>query len=164
MRLFWVKDQEHPVQSESLPHDANVVLYTELYRSALKQREAVPIGNCPYDMVVLYQFWSHFLIRNFNTGMYDDFRRLAFEDIAQRSSDVGMRCLVKYYGEALSSQSDMRQRVARHYLDIVMTEADHEGPAFTQLRTAWRDGSVSESNRQMISAFMGSDLLSSLEQ
>ncbi|KAL1646873.1 hypothetical protein SLS58_003008 [Diplodia intermedia] len=164
MRLFWVKDQEHPVQSESLPPDANVVLYTELYKSALKQREAVPIGNCPYDMVVLYQFWSHFLIRNFNTGMYDEFRRLAFEDIARRSSDVGMRCLVKYYGEALSSQSDIRQRVARHYVDIVTTEPGHNGPAFTQLRTAWRDGSVSESNRQTISAFMGSELLASLEQ
>ncbi|OJD37593.1 la domain-containing protein [Diplodia corticola] len=164
MRLFWVKDQQHPVQSESLPPDANVVLYTELYKSALKQREAVPIGNCPYDLVVLYQFWSHFLIRNFNTGMYNDFRRLAFEDIAHRSSDVGMRCLVKYYGEALSSQSGIRQRVARHYVDIVMTEAGHDDSAFTQLRTAWRDGSVSESNRQVISAFMGSELLASLEQ
>ncbi|EOD48410.1 RNA-binding protein Lupus La [Neofusicoccum parvum] len=165
MRLFWVKDQESPVQSESLPADANVVLYTELYKSALKQRDAVPVGNCPYDLVVLYQFWSHFLIRNFNTGMYDEFRRLAFEDFAQRSSDMGMKCLLKYYGEALSSQSDIRQRVARHYVDLVMTEGpDHDRPAFTQLKTAWRDGSLNEGNRLTISSFVDSELQASLEQ
>ncbi|EKG19358.1 RNA-binding protein Lupus La [Macrophomina phaseolina MS6] len=163
MRLFWIKDQESPVQSQSLPPDANVVLYTDLYTSALNQRDAVPAGNCPYDMVVLYQFWSHFLIRNFNTRMYDEFRRLAFEDLTQRSSDVGFKCLVKYYGEALSSQCEIRQRVARHYVDIVMTEID-DRLAFTQLQTAWRDGTICERNRQKISAFLDRDLLASLEQ
>lgn len=165
MRLFWVKDQESPVKSESLPPDAHVVHYTELYGSALRKRDAVPVGNCPYDLDVLYQFWSHFLIRNFNTGMYDEFRRLAFEDSAQRSSDVGMKCLLKYYGEALSSQSEIRQRVARHYVNLVASEnPDHGRPAFTQFRAAWRDGALSKSNRQKINALVDSDLQASLER
>ncbi|KAF2084445.1 hypothetical protein K490DRAFT_49114, partial [Saccharata proteae CBS 121410] len=162
---FWIKDRESPVESESLPADANVVLYTELRNTALKQRASASQGSCPYDLDVLYQFWSHFLIRNFNTSMYNEFRQLAHDDSSQRSSSVGMSNLLKYYSEALSSQSDIRERIARHYVELVAAEsADNGRPAFKQLRAAWRNGALNVKNRKKINMFIDASLRTSLEQ
>jgi la-related protein 1 len=115
-------------------------------------------------MDILYQFWSHFLILNHNTQMYDEFRYFAFYDSSHRLSGVGLENLIKFYGESLlSPQGLIRKQIARDYVDLVKTEDDYQRPAFRQLRSALRNGALDARNRKRIGDMLDPDLKASLE-
>ena len=100
----------------------------------------------------LYNFWSHFLVRNFNAPMYEEFRCLAFEDASLRGSNIGMQSLMQYYNQALLGQRTiLDDGIARHYVDFVQSEnKDQDRPAFKKLREAWRNGAFNHKNRHKI--------------
>jgi la-related protein 1 len=106
-------------------------------------------------MNVMYQFWEHFLVRNFNARMYVEFRTFAMEDASTRSEFQGLNSLLKYYGKALSHDVPIRRSVAQDYVNLVRSELrESDRPAFKQLRAAWRDGALNMKNRKRIKDFM----------
>lgn len=160
--LLWVKDKEMP--QEKPPHDSTLEPYISLRNKALSQRQQAATGTCPYDLDVLYQFWSHFLIRNFNRKMYREFKGYAINDGAERHTVVGLQNLVQFYAKALESGNPIRDRVVKDYVDLVNSEPPIlQGLAFKQLRQAWRNGALNLKNRKKLADIVDDKLKARLE-
>ncbi|OBT62245.1 hypothetical protein VE03_08077 [Pseudogymnoascus sp. 23342-1-I1] len=160
--VMWVKSQQEPTPaSESKTSEP----YNEIRSRALQNRGASPTGDVDNDMKVMYQFWAHFLIRNFNPVMYEEFRKYAFED-ATRQAPFGMNHLITYYDEVLNSKKRTIPEVfARHYIELVKAEdAAKDRPAFAKLRAAWRNGALDMKSRKKIDNFVDPALREELER
>ncbi|KAI4280352.1 MAG: hypothetical protein L6R38_004535 [Xanthoria sp. 2 TBL-2021] len=161
--VFWVKDKETPI--DSLPDDLTHEPYNVFRRNALMKRSLSSSGACHYDMDILYQFWSHFLIRNFNSRMYQEFRTTAFEDAEKRGSNVGLKNLVQYYNESIFSQKVVSDQIASDFIELVTSEGrSSERPSFDKLRAAWRNGAFNLKNRKKLDSIMDVSLKAELER
>ena len=161
LSVFWMKDETVPSEA---PTGVSLEPYVQLRLKALSQRSQAATGTCPYDLDVLYQFWCHFLIRNFNSRMYNEFKYYAIEDGKERHNITGMQNLVKFYAQALLSHNPIRDRLVRDYVELVNTEpAKLDGAAFKNLRSAWRNGALNLKNRKKLSDIVDDSLKERLE-
>ncbi|CAK1355462.1 putative HTH La-type RNA-binding protein [Cercospora beticola] len=160
--LLWIKNSERP--HEALPAGTTLEPYVHLRLKALKQRDEASTGNCPYDLDVLYQFWSHFLIRNYNHRMYGEFKYYATDDAQNRNNNTGMQNLLQFYAKALASSTPIRDHIVRDYVELVKIEpASTQGQGFKQLRQAWRNGALNLKNRKKLNDIVDEDLRTRLE-
>lgn len=160
--VMWAKSPQSP-QQPTEPADKGE-LYTELCARAFKRRENLKIGDSNSDMRILYGFWSHFLVRNFNLSMYSDFRRCAHED-ARNQDFFGLTNLITYYDEILKSKRKViPETLARHYVELVKNEDNLSNrPGFQKLRAAWRNGALDLKSRKRLDGLLDSQLREELE-
>lgn len=164
--VLWFKDKDHLARMNTLPSEYTHASYPVFRQSALSQRERLPSDPCVYDMQVLYDFWAHYLIRNFNAATYKEFKQLAVEDEEQRNSEFGMQNLMQYYNEALLGQRTIpNDIIANDFVDFVKKEGvESERPTFRKLRTAWRNGAFNHKNRAKIIKIIGDELKADLDR
>ena len=116
-------------------------------------------------MHILYNFWSHYLVRDFNLKMYDEFFLLAHDDMEKKSSTFGMHRLQAYYHKALVSDFLIQDQVAMDYASFVQAEDRFdEYDALSNLRSAWRNGATNMRNRKKLGEYMSSELKADLDR
>jgi la-related protein 1 len=163
---MWAKGQRQP--TSIIPNDADE-LYLDVRARALKNRELSIPGETHPDMKLLYEFWSHFLCRNFNPTMYFEFRNCALADAEKNAMD-GLRSLISYYDETLNNRKKViPDGLACHYVDLVKlekitTDPGSDRPAFTKLRAAWRNGALDLKSRKKIDNLVDGILREELER
>lgn len=158
---YWVKDNDAPV--DVAPPGCSHESYSVLRSRALHQRQQFVPGGCSYDMSVLYQFWSHFLVRNFNQLMYEEFRDFALSDSHHNSSEVGISNLIKFYGlSLLSDQNVVRGVVAYDFIDLIRSETRSSLAAFQELRSVLHNDNMNSRSRTRINELLDDELMESL--
>lgn len=159
---MWVKGEKQPMPIEN---DNTAESYVAFRERALRHREQSSAGDVHEDMKQLYEFWSHFLCRNFNPKMYNEFRKYALED-AEQSARTGTNELIKYYDVVLQSRKKtIHDTFAKHYVELVKNEdRATQRPGFTNLRAAWRNGSLDLKSRKKIDNLLDAKLKEELER
>ncbi|KAK6594156.1 la domain-containing protein [Botrytis cinerea] len=160
--VMWVKDQR---RQAAISESNTIEKYAIFRERATRLREASQPGETHTDMELLYKFWAHFLCRNFNPGMYYEFRKLALED-SHNNASTGMEQLILYYDETLNNKKKtINEVLAGHYVDVVKgDDSPIQQSAFAKLRTSLRNGALDLKSRKRIDNLLDAKLKELLEQ
>ncbi|KAF8249392.1 hypothetical protein K440DRAFT_641397 [Wilcoxina mikolae CBS 423.85] len=143
-----------PVAESSMTHRS----YTEVHAQALKQRESAGGAKLNNDMVTLYRFWSHFLVKRFNASMYKEFKQFALQD-ADLSSRHGIEEIFKLYERSFQDRNMVSLEMIRDFVELVKLEARHgESLGIEKLKSILANPSLKDDYKSTIESLVDSDL------
>ncbi|TGZ77543.1 hypothetical protein EX30DRAFT_199168 [Ascodesmis nigricans] len=104
------------------PLDATMchIPYGEFYTQIMSTRQQEG-PNRSKQAVVLYKFWSHALVKSFQKTMYDEFRRMAYEDAAY-DIRTGVDELFKFYDRSLRERQTIGLNIIHDFVYAVKFE------------------------------------------
>ncbi|KAF7118278.1 hypothetical protein CNMCM5793_007694 [Aspergillus hiratsukae] len=152
-----------PLSSDDLVHEP----YSVFRKRVLYERKLTPNQDDDREMDVLYEFWSHFLVQNFNAQMYNEFKSLALDDLSSRNASSGFNRLIRFYGAFLSSKEILPDEVLEDFLVLCRRELSSHlsgHMAFDTLRSAWHSQACDARNRLKIDSLLDASLRAELEK
>jgi len=131
--------------------------YTEVRAQALKHREASGPGK-NNDLITLYKFWSHFLVKRFNASMYREFKTFALQD-ADKSVRLGVEEIFKLYERSFRDRISIGLNVIRDFVELVRVEARHgESLGVDKLKSILANVSLNDEYKHTIENLVDTDL------
>lgn len=98
-----------------------------------------------------YRFWSMALLRNFDSRLYNEFRRSALDDLLTRHSDYGFTTLLSFYQASISSPSPSPAEVLTDLVYLSCDQTTRLSAELTDiLNSAMTGGLMEDTNRRMI--------------
>jgi len=145
--IHWIAKDAVFAGSE-FPENAHCELYTDVHDRALAKGTSAAMDYLP----ILYEFWSHYLVRNFDEQMFEEFQRLSKEDEELELGDIGMRNLIKFYDANLRSIWPVRKIVLNGLISLVAWEKQQKNSqaAFECLKSAWKRNDLHPKTRRRI--------------
>jgi la-related protein 1 len=69
-----------------------------------------------------YHSWARHLVRNFDLQLYNDFRRLALDELLTRHADYGFNALLFFYQSCLLSQQSISEQVVQDMAHLARSD------------------------------------------
>lgn len=113
-----------------------------------------PAASSGAETGIPYRTWSQYLLRTFNLQLYNEFRRLALDDLFTRHTDYGFNALMSYYQASLLSPTPTPDPVLAdivHLSDDRTTKLNTE--VFELLCSSMASGQIEDTNRCRIGFF-----------
>ncbi|CAL5873421.1 uncharacterized protein PFLUO_LOCUS7700 [Penicillium psychrofluorescens] len=74
------------------------------------------------DMGPPYRSWARYLARSFDLQLYNDFRRLALDELLTRHADYGFTALLSFYQSCLLSQQSINEQVVQDMAHLARSD------------------------------------------
>lgn len=95
-----------------------------------------------------YRSWSQYLSRNFNLQLYNEFRRLAIDELFTRHNDYGFNALMDFYRACLLSEHRLPDEVISDVVGLSRAESSNVHVRVHELLTSIIDGNQMEINNR----------------
>lgn len=144
-----------PVAEPNMSHRS----YTEVRAQAMKQRDpAAGTSKSNNDMITLYKFWSHFLVKRFNSAMYREFKQYALQD-ADLSSRHGIEEMFKLYERSFKDRSTIGFEMIRDFVELVKLESRHgESLGIEKLKSSLASPNIKDDYKNTIESLLDKEL------
>jgi la-related protein 1 len=97
-----------------------------------------------------YQFWSSSLAQNFDSHLYNDFRRSALDDLFTRHVDHGFNALIDFYRQTLVGHGMIPDMVVDDMVKLSRRGSECHAIVSTTITDALASGRMQSTNEEKV--------------